>query len=84
MRKLILLLCIAALSGCATTTSSEIYTADGRLGRSIYCSGTTWGPCYEKAGETCGTKGYEVLEKSGDQGGANPNFIKRSIIIQCR
>ena len=52
-----------ALAGCAT--SKQTYTADGRIGHSIDCSGgfATWGSCYEKAGGLCGAKGYDVLEK---------------------
>jgi len=47
--------------------------------------------CYEKAGEICGSKGYEVLEKSGDQGAVlsgnqfglyGGSVINRSMIIK--
>ena len=50
-----------------------------------------WGMCYEKAGELCGTKGYEVLEKSGDTGAMvtagqfglfGGSVINRSMIIK--
>ena len=56
------------LSGCAS--SSQTYGPDGRVAHSLNCSGTarTWGMCYEKAGEICGAKGYDILEKSGEQG----------------
>lgn len=56
------------IGGCAT--ANKTYTADGKEGYSIYCSGSAlnWGACYEKAGDLCGTRGYEVLEKSGDKG----------------
>ena len=69
MNKLIIiLLSILVLNACAS--SSEVYTSDGKPGHSISCSGNAldWGDCFEKAGEICGTKGYDVLEKSGDQG----------------
>lgn len=61
-------LLLLLMTGCAT--SREIYTSQGQLGHSINCSGSAlnWGMCYEKAGKLCGEKGYEVLEKSGDQG----------------
>mgnify|MGYP001770497693 CR=1 FL=1 len=65
MRGLILVsLIIVLISGCATATKT--FTSDGKQGYSINCSGTAlnWGMCYEKAGQLCGTKGYEVLEKS--------------------
>ena len=91
--KEIILLSIATLSGCAT--SSQVYTADGKRGHSINCSGSAlnWGMCYEKAGEICGAKGYEVLQKSGDQGTVvsgnqfglyGGSVMNRSMIIQCK
>ena len=68
MKLLSLILAITALTACAN--SSQTYTADGKVGHSINCSGTVrnWGMCYEKAGEICGAKGYEVLEKNGEKG----------------
>lgn len=84
---------MAMAAGCAT--SKEVYTADGRKGYSVNCSGSAlnWGMCYEKAGEICGTRGYEVLEKSGDQGAMvsgnqfgfyGGSFMNRSMIVQCK
>ena len=63
-----LLLIFILLGGCAT--AKKTYTSDGKEGYSITCSGSSlnWGMCYEKVREICGSKGYEVLEKSGDQG----------------
>jgi uncharacterized protein YceK len=57
---IILLLITSVLSGCAT--ASKTYTADGKEGYNITCSGSAlnWGMCYEKAGNICGTKGYIV------------------------
>ncbi|MCD4820753.1 MAG: hypothetical protein K8R11_01460 [Methanococcoides sp.] len=49
--------------------------------------------CYEKAGELCGSKGYEVLEKSGDTGAMvtagqyglfGGSVINRSMVIKCK
>jgi hypothetical protein len=82
------------VSGCASST--KIYTSDGAQGYSINCSGNSlnWGMCYEKAGELCGEKGYEVLEKVGDDGGAmitgnqfglyGGSITTRSLIIRCK
>ena len=89
----ILLLIISVLSSCAT--ASKTYTADGKEGYNITCSGSAlnWGMCYEKAGNICGTKGYIVLEKSGDQGALLSgnqyglyagSVINRSMIIKCK
>jgi hypothetical protein len=83
----------ALLAGCAT--SSQTYTADGRIGYSINCSGTAlnWGMCEQKAGDLCGTRGYEILSTAGDHGliatGGNGNFfasstISRSMLIACK
>ncbi|MNF91247.1 hypothetical protein D3C84_738410 [compost metagenome] len=82
-----------ALGGCAT--ASKTYTSDGREGFSIDCSGSalSWGKCYEKAGELCGARGYDLLEKSGDQGStvaANQfglyggSVMSRSMVIACK
>ena len=84
---------LTILAGCAST--SETYTADGRQGHSINCSGTArnWGMCLEKAGEICGQRGYVVLDKSGDQGfvaggsqtGAfASSTFARTMLIQCK
>ena len=88
-----LILAFATLGGCAT--ASKTYTADGKEGYNIACSGSAlnWGMCYEKAGNICGTKGYAVLEKSGDQGAIfsgnqyglyGGSVINRSMIIKCK
>lgn len=84
---------VLVLAGCATST--EIYTADGTQGFTIDCSGDllTWGDCYAKAGELCGTKGYEILEKDSD---ASDSYVatkysttastdlSRTFVIQCK
>lgn len=83
----------ACLSGCAT--ASKTFTADGQEGYSITCSGSAlnWGMCYEKAGDMCGQKGYEFLEKTGDQGAIisgnqfglyGGSVINRNMIIRCK
>ena len=81
------------LSGCAT--SSQTYTPDGRIGYSLNCSGLAlnWGMCLEKAGNICGTKGYEIISASGDRGAiVNINdtnafggtTINRSMLVACK
>lgn len=94
MKKLLIILFVVSfLGGCAT--AKQTYTADGQLGYSINCSGSAlnWGNCYEKAGEICGDKGYEILEKSGDQGAVvsgtqyglfGGSVMNRSMIIKCK
>ncbi len=96
--RLLIILSIASvtlflLSSCAT--ASKTYTADGRVGYSISCSGEVldWGACYKKAGEICGARGYDVLSKSGDRGftiSANQfgayggSVITRNIVVACK
>lgn len=57
-----------ALSACVT--AKEVCMADGRLSYNIDCSdpGLSWGKCYQKAGDVCGSEGYDILLRSGDQG----------------
>lgn len=94
MRNILICLSIAVcLSGCAT--ANKTYTSDGKEGYSITCSGSAlnWGMCYEKAGQLCGQKGYEILEKTGDQGAMisgnqfglyGGSVINRNMIIKCK
>ena len=92
-RIFVILIASMFLQGCAT--SSKTYTADGRVGHSINCSGTAlnWGMCEQKAGELCGTRGYSILSKTGDSGfiatmGSSSAFsgstISRSMLIACK
>ena len=93
MNKILLLMLLPTfVFGCATATKT--YTADGKEGFSIDCSGAmlNWGKCYEKAGDLCGTKGYEVLEKDGDTGNTfsenqfglhGGSIINRSMVVKC-
>jgi hypothetical protein len=80
-------------SGCAR--ASNTYGPDGKEAFSISCSGLArnWGMCYEKAGDLCGTRGYEVINQSGDHGSVaavNPSsgfagsVISRSLLIRCK
>ena len=94
MKSIILIFLFSVIiSGCAS--ANKVYTSTGEQGYSINCSGTAlnWGMCYEKAGEICGEKGYEVLERIGDQGSmlsANQfglyggSTISRSLIVKCK
>jgi hypothetical protein len=55
------------LAACATAT--ETYGPDGRPAYTLNCSGSalSWGECEAKAGNICGTRGYTVVSRSGDQ-----------------
>jgi hypothetical protein len=86
---------LAALVMVGCASSSKTYTADGREGYSLNCSGLArnWGHCLEKAGELCGAKGYDVLAQSGDSGAIvtattqsvqGGSVINRSMIVACK
>ena len=81
-------LAVAAIfAGCVQ--SNETYTASGQRGHVISCtpalstgivgaianSSTSWGTCYQKAGEICGAKGYNVLTKSDE-----PTFSELEVL----
>ena len=81
------------LTGCAS--ARKTYTSDGKEGYSINCSGnsSTWGNCYERAGDICGEKGYLVIEKIGEtMTSSSGNIIEqhsgsdmnRNMIIRCK
>lgn len=86
-------LTLALLAGCAT--ARQTYTQDGRPGHTIECGGTmnSWDSCYQKAGELCGSRGYDVQSKDGDTGymasGSGESYVatqtvSRSLVIACR
>jgi uncharacterized protein YceK len=88
-RVMFVLAVMLALSGCAT--ASKTYTPDGRQGYVIDCSGQalTWGKCYEKAGDLCGSAGYDILSQVADQGATvagiyGASVITRSLVITCK
>ncbi len=66
------LLSIFLLAGC--TTVGEVYLPDGSVGMNISCPGAvrTFASCLEKAGEICGSRGYEVY---GREGNSSPYII---------
>lgn len=84
---------VILLSGCAS--ASKTYGPDGKEAFSINCSGLArnWSMCYEKAGDLCGTRGYEVISQGGDQGtvasvnpygGLGGSTISRSLLVKCK
>jgi hypothetical protein len=89
-----LLLLAIVLSGCAN--SKETWTPEGQKGYSIDCSGMarSWRMCYEKAGELCGARGYEVVAGGSEDAGvaaignANSAYagsvINRSMLVECK
>lgn len=58
-------LLVFAPMGCAI--SKETYLPDGTKGHSISCDGAAVGinTCFEKAGDLCGSRGYDLLSREG-------------------
>jgi len=54
---------------------------------------TSWGQCYEKAGEICGPAGYDIIQQTGEggvygQGGQGGGFVSttnnRMMMVKCK
>jgi hypothetical protein len=84
---------VILLAGCAS--SKEVDITEGQRGYSIDCSGDhlNWSLCYEKAGQICGEKGFEILDKTGGTGMVvagiqygvdGASGLDRSMIVKCR
>ena len=81
------------LNGCAIV--KETYSQDGRKAYTLNCSGIYmgWDNCYAAAGELCKTKGYDIIDKTGEDlatiGGSTSGFFgaktnARSMLIACK
>ncbi|OYY83326.1 MAG: hypothetical protein B7Y46_15805 [Acidovorax sp. 28-64-14] len=70
-----------AISGC--TPTSAVRLPDGGEGFTIACGGTlrSWASCYEAAGEKCGARGYDIINKSSD---TTIDTASRSMLIKCK
>ena len=93
MKRILLILAMLAIAGCAATANTEV--KHGKRGLHINCSGlsSSWDQCYTKATTACGTKGYKVIARSGDDDaepgdylfGLNPaGYTSRSMIVICK
>lgn len=95
MNKTILLLsAVLALSGCAT--SRTIIGQDGKPLHKISCDGSALSidACYEKAGEICGSAGYDIAKQDGSAtpffiAGSDGSFtagsiVSRSVLVRCK
>jgi hypothetical protein len=81
------------LAGCVQT--KPIHLPDGRQGHSINCSGQdfSWNHCYEKAGEICQSRGYDIVNRESDQissvaatqyGALGGTKTSRTLLIACK
>ena len=93
MKRILLLVVVLAVAGCAATTKTEVKR--GKKGLHIDCSGlsSSWGQCAASAANSCAPKGYKVIAKSGDSVeepgdypfGLNPaGYTSRSMIVICK
>ncbi|MFU2330086.1 hypothetical protein [Pseudomonas sp. NFX98] len=93
MKRILILIAILAVAGCAATTKTQ--TKHGKRGLHINCSGlsSSWDQCYASAANSCNPKGYKVIAKSGDAVeepgdypfGLNPaGYTSRSMIVICK
>jgi hypothetical protein len=97
--RLIAVFCTATalLAGCATTHKS--YAPDGRTAYTLNCSGLArgWDKCFSAAGDLCGAKGYDVIDRNGEAAamgtaGGNGNAwgahyaqtAEREMVIACK
>lgn len=73
---------LGMLGGCVTVT--PLITPSGAQGFSVNCSDMNdIGECYKKAGELCGTNGYEVIDRHN----AQDSFWSESnqtLVIRCK
>lgn len=71
----------AVMSGCAT--SIPISSPSGKLGHAINCSSVSMAQCYQKAGEKCGGRGYNILnQKNQSQGFFTP--ADKTLVVECK
>ncbi|WP_071601330.1 hypothetical protein [Dickeya chrysanthemi] len=93
MRYKMIIISTLLLSGCASV--SKTYGPDGREAYDITCSGMArdWGMCQSKAGDICGSKGYNIISINGDssfmvtanpQGAFGGSVISRNMLISCK
>ncbi|CAG8870806.1 hypothetical protein PS627_04167 [Pseudomonas fluorescens] len=92
MKRILLILAVLAIAGCAATAKTEV--TRGKKGMHINCSGlsSSWDKCYTKAAASC-DKGYKVIARAGDDDaepgdflfGINPaGYTSRSMIVICK
>lgn len=71
-----------SLSGCVTAT--PVITPSGQQGFTINCSAMNdVGQCYKKAGELCGSAGYEIF----DQNNKPASFwsaANQTMVVRCK
>jgi len=93
MKRILLILAVLAISGCAATAKTEVQ--QGKKGLPTNCSGlsSSWDKCYSKPASSCTSRRYKVAARSGDTDeepgdylfGINPaGYTSRSMIVICK
>lgn len=93
MNRLLPLIALLALGGCATTETT--YLNNGEQGLAIDCSGeaNSWAACYEKADDSCAGTGYRIVGTNGTPapdeedktlGADIGNYKNRSVVVVCK
>jgi hypothetical protein len=73
---------VALLTGCVAAT--PVITPSGQQGFTIDCSPMNdIGQCYKKAGELCGSNGYEVIAQN-NQPASFFSPANRTMVICCK
>ncbi len=91
MKYILIILAVLTVAGCAATSKP----VKSKRGLHINCSGlsSSWDQCYQMATDSCESKQYRVIAKSGDATedpsefplGLNPaGYTSRSMIIVCK
>ncbi|WP_030137823.1 hypothetical protein [Pseudomonas fluorescens] len=93
MKRILILIAVLAIAGCAATSKTEIKR--GKKGLDINCSGLTssWDQWAATAANSWAPKNYKGIGKSGDAVeepgdypfGLNPaGYTSRSMIVICK
>lgn len=91
MKYILIIMAVLTVAGCAANAKPVM----SKRGLHINCSGlsSSWDKCYEMATDSCESKQYRVIAKSGDSAeepgdfplGLNPaGYTSRSMIIVCK
>ena len=79
---LFFLLLASVTTGCSFLPGGyvkETYSPSGKKGYTIQCDGyyNSWALCLDVAGQKCGSRGYNVIDRIDDKG------VGRSLLITC-
>lgn len=91
MKKLVVLLIAAALTGCAQIEPKQFVGPNKGVAYTMECSGQgrTLDACYKKAGEVC-PDGYTLIEQRSETAGFMPlggmfvPLARQHLAIECK